>query len=255
MTENEARQLLRDCGGFGGLEAWIAEQPWKAAPGGWTVAGRVRGRSFLLEPLGSSLRITAVAPGEVGRRRAGRSGPSSGEPSRACPRTGAHRTRHQPGAWYRWTGDRSCPRRGGGAYWAGGHDRGRGPRPAALLRRAGRAGGMDCGATMAGRARRLDRHRRAAGLALPGRGRGRGTSRQRHRARRRSAGNVGRPLKLVETGWRQAPITRPGEGWRRAARGWRGMAGVDPGQAVRCGMTAWRDRLAAPCCMDPAGIQ
>jgi hypothetical protein len=41
MTENEARQLLRDCGGFGGLEAWIAEQPWEVAPSGWTVAGRV----------------------------------------------------------------------------------------------------------------------------------------------------------------------------------------------------------------------
>ena len=63
MTEAEARALLRDCGGFGGLEAWIAEQPWKLVPGGWTVAGRVQGRSFLLEPLGSGLRITAVTPG------------------------------------------------------------------------------------------------------------------------------------------------------------------------------------------------
>jgi hypothetical protein len=63
MTEDEARQLLRDCSGFGGLEAWIAEQPWEVAPGGWTVTGRVRGRSFRLEPFGSSLRITAAAPG------------------------------------------------------------------------------------------------------------------------------------------------------------------------------------------------
>ena len=63
MTKDEARQLLRDCGGFGGLEAWIAEQPWQAAPGGWTVAGRVQGRSFLLEPFSNGLRITAVAPG------------------------------------------------------------------------------------------------------------------------------------------------------------------------------------------------
>jgi hypothetical protein len=26
MTEAEARVLLRDCGGFGGIEAWIAGQ-------------------------------------------------------------------------------------------------------------------------------------------------------------------------------------------------------------------------------------
>ena len=49
MIEDEARRLLRDCGGFGGLEAWIAEQPWQAAPGGWSVAGRVRGRSLPVE--------------------------------------------------------------------------------------------------------------------------------------------------------------------------------------------------------------
>ena len=63
VTEAEARDLLRDCGGFGGLEAWIAEQPWRAAPGSWTVAGRVRGRSFRLEPFGGGLLITAVTPG------------------------------------------------------------------------------------------------------------------------------------------------------------------------------------------------
>ena len=63
MIEADARALLRDCGGFGGLEAWIAEQPWKVVPGGWTVAGSVRGRSFRLEPFGSGLRITAIAPG------------------------------------------------------------------------------------------------------------------------------------------------------------------------------------------------
>jgi hypothetical protein len=34
MTETEARQLLRDCGGFGGLEAWIAGRRWRTAPGG-----------------------------------------------------------------------------------------------------------------------------------------------------------------------------------------------------------------------------
>jgi hypothetical protein len=34
MTETEARRLLRDCDGFGGMEAWIAEQVWQATPGG-----------------------------------------------------------------------------------------------------------------------------------------------------------------------------------------------------------------------------
>ena len=29
MTEAEARLLLRNYGGFGGLEAWIAEQAWR----------------------------------------------------------------------------------------------------------------------------------------------------------------------------------------------------------------------------------
>jgi hypothetical protein len=33
MIEAEARQMLRDCGGFGGLEAWIAGRRWKTAPG------------------------------------------------------------------------------------------------------------------------------------------------------------------------------------------------------------------------------
>ena len=62
MTEDAARDLLHNYGGFGGLEAWIAEQPWTVVPGGWTVAGRVRGRSFRLEPFGNGLRIAAVTP-------------------------------------------------------------------------------------------------------------------------------------------------------------------------------------------------
>ena len=67
----DARVLLRDYGGFGGLEAWIAEQPWTVVPGGWTAAGRVRGRSFRLELFGNDLRIAAVTP-------SGR-GPGSGQ--------------------------------------------------------------------------------------------------------------------------------------------------------------------------------
>jgi hypothetical protein len=42
-TEADARVLLRDCGGFGGLEAWTAGQRWKAVPGGWTVSGELQG--------------------------------------------------------------------------------------------------------------------------------------------------------------------------------------------------------------------
>jgi hypothetical protein len=37
MTEADARVMLRDCGGFGGLEAWIAGRRWRAVPGGWNV--------------------------------------------------------------------------------------------------------------------------------------------------------------------------------------------------------------------------
>ena len=63
MTEAEARQLLRDCGGFGGLEAWIAGRRWKAMPGGWTVAGELQGWSFQLEPVAGGLCIAAGAAG------------------------------------------------------------------------------------------------------------------------------------------------------------------------------------------------
>jgi hypothetical protein len=34
MTEDEARTLLHDFDGVGGLEAWLAGQPWQAAPDG-----------------------------------------------------------------------------------------------------------------------------------------------------------------------------------------------------------------------------
>jgi hypothetical protein len=37
-SAGRARALLRDCDGFGGIEAWIAEQPWLTAPGGWAVS-------------------------------------------------------------------------------------------------------------------------------------------------------------------------------------------------------------------------
>jgi hypothetical protein len=43
MTEADARVLLRDWPGVGGLEAWIAGRRWKTAPGGWIVIGELQG--------------------------------------------------------------------------------------------------------------------------------------------------------------------------------------------------------------------
>ena len=63
MTEAKARELLRQCGGVGGLEAWIAGRRWRAVPGGWTVTGELQGWSFQLEPVAGGLRIAAGAPG------------------------------------------------------------------------------------------------------------------------------------------------------------------------------------------------
>lgn len=63
MTKAEARTLLRDCGGFGGLEALIAGRRWQAVPGGWTVSGELQGWSFKLEIVPGGLRVSAHAPG------------------------------------------------------------------------------------------------------------------------------------------------------------------------------------------------
>ncbi|HEY0418633.1 MAG TPA: hypothetical protein VGC80_03855 [Acetobacteraceae bacterium] len=63
MTKTDARVLLRDCGGFGGLEAWIAGRRWKTTPGGWLVTGELQGWSFHLEPVVGGHRIAASAPG------------------------------------------------------------------------------------------------------------------------------------------------------------------------------------------------
>jgi hypothetical protein len=63
MTEADARVLLRDCGGFGGLEAWIAGRRWNTAPGGWLVAGELQGWQFRLEVIAGGLCISASAPG------------------------------------------------------------------------------------------------------------------------------------------------------------------------------------------------
>lgn len=44
--EAEIRTPLAGFDGVGGLEAWIAEQPWLAAPGGWVVLGAFQGWRF-----------------------------------------------------------------------------------------------------------------------------------------------------------------------------------------------------------------
>ena len=46
MTASEARDLLRQHNGWGGIEAWIAGRRWKAAPNGWSVEGELQGWQF-----------------------------------------------------------------------------------------------------------------------------------------------------------------------------------------------------------------
>ena len=63
MTEAEARTALRAYDAIGGIEPWIADQPWKAAPGGWTVAGELQGWRFRLEVMPGGVRVVASAGG------------------------------------------------------------------------------------------------------------------------------------------------------------------------------------------------
>ncbi len=63
MTEAEARAALRAFVGIGGIEPWIAGWPWKAAPGGWTVAGELQGWRFRLEVVPAGVNVIASTPG------------------------------------------------------------------------------------------------------------------------------------------------------------------------------------------------
>jgi hypothetical protein len=67
-----------------------------------------------------------------------------------------------------------------------------------LLRDRGGLGGLE--AWIADGARRLDRHRRVAGLELPARGHLRRSARQRQRAGRRRPGGVGRGEPIGQRG-------------------------------------------------------
>ncbi len=64
MTEGEARAALTAFSGIGGLERWIAEQPWDAAQDGWAVRHSLRGWTFIVAPAGAGeVRITAHRTG------------------------------------------------------------------------------------------------------------------------------------------------------------------------------------------------
>jgi hypothetical protein len=63
MTEDEARAALSKFAGFDNLEQWIASQPWKAAPGGWTVLTDLDGWRFGLRPVPGGVQVSAAALG------------------------------------------------------------------------------------------------------------------------------------------------------------------------------------------------
>ncbi len=63
MTEAEARAALAAFDGVGGLERWIAEQRWEAAPGGWRVREPFDGWRFRVEPAAGGLRVVMSAKG------------------------------------------------------------------------------------------------------------------------------------------------------------------------------------------------
>ena len=59
MTEVEARAALAAFDGVGGLEAWIAAQPWRQAPGGWVVPEPFQGWRFRVELAPGGVRVSA----------------------------------------------------------------------------------------------------------------------------------------------------------------------------------------------------
>ncbi len=63
MTEAEARAALAAFDGIGGLERWIADQSWLAAPGGWVVPEPLQGWRFRVEPAPGRAQVIASAEG------------------------------------------------------------------------------------------------------------------------------------------------------------------------------------------------
>ncbi len=61
MTEAEVRTTLAAFDAIGGMERWIAAQPWHAAPGGWVVPEPFHGLRFRVEPVARGVRVRAFA--------------------------------------------------------------------------------------------------------------------------------------------------------------------------------------------------
>ena len=61
MTEAEVRAALAAFDAIGGMECWIAAQPWLAAPGGWVVPEPFHGLRFRVEPVTRGVRVRAFA--------------------------------------------------------------------------------------------------------------------------------------------------------------------------------------------------
>ncbi len=59
MTKAEARATLATFDAVGGLEAWIAQQPWLAALGGWVVLEALDGWCFRVELAPGGIRVSA----------------------------------------------------------------------------------------------------------------------------------------------------------------------------------------------------
>jgi hypothetical protein len=57
--------MLRAWPGVGGLEAWMAEEDWEPAPGGWKVISELQGGRFRIEVVGDELRLVGGPPGVV----------------------------------------------------------------------------------------------------------------------------------------------------------------------------------------------
>ena len=64
MTETEVRAALAAFDGPGGMERWIAAQPWFAAAGGWVVPEPFHGLRFQVEPAPGGVRVVPE-PGPV----------------------------------------------------------------------------------------------------------------------------------------------------------------------------------------------
>ena len=62
MTETQAHAALAGYDSFDRLEPRIAEQPWMAVPGGWSVAGELQGWRYRLDGMPGGVRVIAPTP-------------------------------------------------------------------------------------------------------------------------------------------------------------------------------------------------